>query len=85
MTFDNIFKSSRDIFLYDCNYCTHSINSFKLTNVVSCKRQLLPSKYFVPISIGSASHDSMTAFLQQSKTGAQWSSSKNRQEVISDI
>ena len=26
----------------------------------------------------------VTAFLQQSKTGAQWRSSKNRQEVIFD-
>ena len=51
-------------------YCTHSINLFKLTNVMSfppktcesfCKRQLLPSKYFAPISIGSASRDSIPA------------------------
>ena len=65
MTFDNIFKSSRDnqtvVCLYDCNYCTHSINFFKLTNVVSCNRQPLPSKYFAPISIGSASRDSIPA------------------------
>ena len=76
MTFDNIFKSSRDnqtvVCLYDCNYCTHSINFFKLTNVVSCKRQPSPSKYFAPILV--VRH--VTAFLQQSKTGAQWSSSK---------
>ena len=58
---------------YDCNYCTHSINFFKLTNVMSCKRQY-------PLVVRH-----VTAFLQQSKTGAQWSSSKNRQEVISDI
>ena len=39
VTFDNIFKSSWKnqtvICLYDCNYCMHSINVFKLTNVMS--------------------------------------------------
>ena len=67
-----------DICIYDCDYCTHSINFFKLTNVMSfcgafCKRQLLPSKYFEPISIGSASRDSNIQKLELSgavvKTG----------------
>ena len=29
-----------DICIYDCNYCTHSINFFKLTNVMSFSAEL---------------------------------------------
>ena len=29
-----------DICIYDCNYCTHSINFFKLTNVMSFSEEL---------------------------------------------